>query len=290
MDEVENNIPDYITFGRTFENYRWYKPLATMVLAAIFYIIFSLILAGISDLVFGPALSNSFTSGGYDNLSSSNLLSYMTFLVIGLAFPAIYLANRIVKDRPFSSYGSSLGGWRWKLYLKCLALPAVLYLIMAIASLLNGSKQGSGINQLTPVAFIIFLILVPLQSIAEEYAFRGVLMQALGSWLKMPVAAIIIQSIIFGVIHSYNPLGMVAIIITGILYGFLSWKSHGLEASSAMHTVNNLSVAYMGSLGLSSVASAVSIYTFLYDLVIQVACFALIFYVGKRYGWFESKN
>ena len=41
--------------------------------------------------------------------------------------PAIYIASKIVRDRPFSSYSSSHGGWNWKLYLKCLSIPFAIY-------------------------------------------------------------------------------------------------------------------------------------------------------------------
>ncbi len=31
--------------------------------------------------------------------------------------PCLLLAARIVKDRPLSSFFSSMGGWRWKVFL-----------------------------------------------------------------------------------------------------------------------------------------------------------------------------
>ncbi len=43
MTENENKFPDYVTFPRTFENYKWQKPLITIVLVAILYIVFETI-------------------------------------------------------------------------------------------------------------------------------------------------------------------------------------------------------------------------------------------------------
>ncbi len=35
----EHNTPEYITFPRTFENYRWYKPILVFIIGAIVYVI-----------------------------------------------------------------------------------------------------------------------------------------------------------------------------------------------------------------------------------------------------------
>ena len=83
------------------------------------------------------------------------------------------------------------------------------------------------------------ILLAPLQTCGEELLFRGVLMQALGSWFKKPIVAIILQSLIFVTVHPYNFIGMVDIFVYGLFYGLVTWKTKGLEASMAMHTANN---------------------------------------------------
>nr|BFF12658.1 hypothetical protein GCM10025699_39610 [Microbacterium flavescens] len=40
----------------------------------------------------------------------------------------------------------------------------------------------------------VIVLLVPLQATAEEYAFRGFAMQALGSWIAWPVVAIVLPT------------------------------------------------------------------------------------------------
>ena len=37
MSVNDNKFPDYITFPRTFEKYKWYKPLLVLVIGAIVY-------------------------------------------------------------------------------------------------------------------------------------------------------------------------------------------------------------------------------------------------------------
>ena len=73
-------------------------------------------------------------------------------------------------------------------------------------SIFLGNESG-GSSQVSLMAMILSLILIPAQCIAEEHMFRGLLMQTLGSWFKIPVLAIIIQAVIFAVVHSYNNIG-----------------------------------------------------------------------------------
>ena len=50
----------------------------------------------------------------------------------------------------------------------------------------------------------------------------------------------IIQSLIFAIAHTYNILEVIDVVICGLAYGFLAWKSNGLESASALHTIRNL--------------------------------------------------
>ena len=203
--------------------------------------------------------------------------------------PAIYIASNIVRDRPFSSYSSSRGGWNWKLYLKCLSIPFAIYLVFYLISLLV-DKHSGGHSQVSLIAMIISLILIPAQCIIEEYVFRGILMQTLGAWLKNPLLAIIIQAIIFGVVHSYNAIGMISIGISGIVYGLLAWRTNGLEASSAIHSINNLMSFFSVALGLSSISSTVTYTDFAVALINTLVTALALYYVGNKKGWFDEKT
>ena len=151
--------------------------------------------------------------------------------------------------------------------------------------------DGSAINiqQISPLMFIAFVIVIPLQCIAEEYMFRGVIMQSFGSWFTIPILAIIIQALAFGATHTYNIIGVVTIILGGVVYGLLAWKTNGIEASSALHTVNNLTVFITIYLGLSKTSTNVDIWAALFAFAIDLVCLGLTYYVGQRYNWFESK-
>lgn len=289
MTENENKFPDYVTFPRTFENYKWYKPLITIVLVAILYIVFETILTLVFQAVYGTNVLNSIAMGGYETLNTSDVSIYYSYLSLVMFAPAIYIASKIVRDRPFSSYSSSRGGWNWKLYLKCLSIPFAIYLVFYLISILMGNESG-GHSQVSLIAMIISLILIPAQCIVEEHVFRGILMQTLGAWLKNPLLAIIIQAIIFGLVHSYNAIGMISIGISGIIYGLLAWRTNGLEASSAIHSINNLMSFFPVALGLSSLSSTVNYTDFALDIIITLVTALALYYVGNKKGWFDEKT
>lgn len=139
-------------------------------------------------------------------------------MLIIIFIPSLYLASKVVKDRPFSSYSSSRGGWNFKLYFKALAIPLILYIIyMGADAVITGPKGTSNLS----IAFLaVILISVPLQSIAEEYVFRGLFMQTFGSWFKIPVLAIVLQAIIFALCHGYNSIGLFETLVMGLGCGF----------------------------------------------------------------------
>ena len=281
---IENNeISDYITFPRSFEKYRWYKPILVFIVG----LIISIILMGIIILAFygayGMDFLRSISTGGYEVLNTE-LGQIIIDLGVIVLLPSLYIATKIVRDRPFSSYSSSRGGWNTKLYLKAFIIPFIIIgIVQAIEFAITGSH---GFNHFTIMFLIITIIMVPIQCIAEEYVFRGLIMQTFGSWFKIPIAAIIIQSIFFAAVHGYNSLGIIEVLITGIILGFLTWKTNGIEVSSAMHSANNLSISLFVMFGLKSTTSTIQLNDFIISVILNIALFAIMYYVGEKTNWF----
>lgn len=281
---TENNkISDYITFPKTFENYKWYKPILVFIVALIMFLVFSLVVALVFYLAFGKDFFMSLASGGYEVLNTV-WGQIFTDLGVIIIIPSLYIASKIVKDRPFSSYSSSRGGWNFKLYLKALIIPLVLLVIAQTLDFFISGPKGT--NHFSVLFLIITLIMVPLQCIAEEYAFRGLFMQSLGSWFNIPILAIVIQAIFFTVVHGYNSFGLVEIFISGIFFGILAWKTNGLEVSSALHTANNLAIALFVMFGIQSTTSSIQLNELAISTVVQIAIFLILYYAGMKTNWF----
>ena len=159
---------EFTTFPKTFEKYKWYKPLLVFIIGAIIYVILSLILSLVLEVTYGEHFTNFILNGGYE-VMNSEIGQIFSDLSVIIMIPSLYIAVKIVKDRPFSSYASSRGGWNYKLYLKSLVIPFIIMIIFeGISVAFNGAE---GTNHFSIGFLIICLILVPLQCIAEEYVF-----------------------------------------------------------------------------------------------------------------------
>ena len=280
---TENNqTADFITFPKTFEKYRWYKPILVFIIGLIIMIILQgIILIASSAIYGGNALS--LVSGGYEALNSE-LGEIITDLGIIMIIPSLYIATKIVGDRPFSSYSSSRGGWNFKLFLKALIIPLIALIIYnAVESAIKGPE---GTYHFSILFLIVSIILVPLQCIAEEYVYRGLIMQTFGSWFKIPVVAILLQAILFSVSHGYNSLGLVEIFVSGIVFGFLTWKTNGIEVSSAMHTANNFAISLFVMFGLKSTTSTPLFNDVVMSIIFDIILCAIMYYVGMKTNWF----
>jgi len=97
------------------------------------------------------------------------------------------------------------------------------------------------------------LLLIPIQASTEELVMRGYLMQAIGlvtRWLWLPL---LVSSLVFASLHSFNPeieeygfwTMMLAYLAMGLLLGWVTLRTHGLEAAMGLHIANNLYAALL---------------------------------------------
>ncbi len=112
-------------------------------------------------------------------------------------------------------------------------------------------------------------------------------MQAFGSWIKIPVIPILIQTVFFASMHPYNLTGVIAVAIMGIALGFCAVITKGLESGCALHIANNMTAFYLTGFGIGKISSEVNVWS-----VVMVSALCLI-YVGimlfadKKLGWFS---
>ena len=290
--QTDGQSYEYTTFPRAFVTYAWFKPLLVALLTAVFSfmilgitILIGLLWLGDSGLVIEALMSKSspYFYSGPGLLMAVGGVSGM--------LPALALAERIVRGRPFSSYSSSRGGWNWAAFVKCFVLAAIVFGAEVLAMAFGmPDAEADGINKFTIIGAIICIVVVPLQSAAEEYIYRGLLMQSIGSWTKLPALAVVLSAIIFGISHSsYDVLGITATGIAGLGFAFLAWYSRGLEASSAAHAANNLSVFIFSGLGLGSGGSGGIEMVLISSGVMLLYC-ACIVLLDRKFNWFTSQG
>ena len=99
--------------------------------------------------------------------------------------------------------------------------------------------------------FFAALLLTPLQCAAEELAFRGYLVQAMGRLLRQPALLAVLGSAIFTVPHLYNPeveaygLAIMAAnyFVMGLFLASIALRDGRLELAIGAHAGNNFMLA-----------------------------------------------
>ena len=278
---------EYTGYPRQFASWRWFKPVLVLVLFAVFYIVFSTIATLAGGFAAGD-LSEYLTSllGGYDTFDVYTAAGALGVLgSVAVMLPALALAGLIVRDRPWSSYSSSRGGWRWPVFGVCLLVALVIY---ALPSVVTSLPEGpSGPVAFTLGGFILVTILGPLQCAAEEYCFRGLVMQSLGSWFRLPLLAVALQAAAFAALHPYNVYGVITILFTGLAFGLAAWLTGGLEASCAMHIVNNMAAFYLTGLGYGEVGSEISVPGMLFSIAVDAAALIVLLILKRKTKLFD---
>ncbi|PHQ56817.1 MAG: CPBP family intramembrane metalloprotease domain-containing protein [Lutibacter sp.] len=99
---------------------------------------------------------------------------------------------------------------------------------------------------------VISFLFMPIQTSMEELLFRGYLMQGFGTWFKSGLVALILTSVIFGLLHGLNPeveklgyISMVYYIGTGLVLGIFTLMDEGTELALGFHAANNIIAAVL---------------------------------------------
>ena len=276
--------------------FRWWKPIVTLLLAVamgIPLIALSFIPLVVVGLVSGaPDLESYVFTLDPKNLSPEMFVSVNLSLIvlIPVAGLSIWAVHRI---RP--GYLSSVAGrlrWRWLGRCVLVVLPVwLVYMGLAVLVDLPSSPRPAQWLAL----LIITLIMTPLQSAAEEYFFRGWIMQNVGAWFRHPIVGLVVSltvsTTVFSAAHgSPDPWILGSIGCLAVAAGIAAWRTGGLEAGIVMHAINNL-LAFGTVLTLGGWEEAFVGPTtegtpaiFLLSVGVHGLALALIFWQAKRVG------
>ena len=285
---------EYVTFARQFDSYRWWKPFFTIFFTVLFYFVFATLLLAATmagDFMWTGGDLNGFMErlqGGYDNMIITDVTGVVLNLgLVAVAIPAFILGRAIVHERSYSSYSSSRGGWHHTIFIKSLFIALIVCALPILAYTWYFTDHGEISREYSRVALGLLIVLTPLQCLAEEYIFRGLVNQTLGAWLRLAPIAIIVSAVGFTYLHPYNMNGQIAIFVFAVSMGVVSWASRGIEATSALHIVNNLVCFLLEFFGITKISSEVSTEDMILDITINLTFVAVILLIRYKTDWFD---
>ncbi|HWH26810.1 MAG TPA: type II CAAX endopeptidase family protein [Pseudolysinimonas sp.] len=258
----------YHRLTRTLPGYAWWRALVALVLTFVFFLVGSLVVGG---MVFGLGVATGdirldTLQHLQDDLNALAVLDAavpirLLFALMSLAvlLPAVQLALLCAGIRPISVRHSVTFRVRWGWMLRTLA-PALAIFVLGIALssayalVTTGSLPFVAPTTELPLFLLcaaIIVVLTPLQAAAEEYIFRGLLAQMLGGWIRYLPVSIVLSTLAFASLHAYDFWGLVDVFLFGLAASLVVWRTGGLEAGIAMHSVNNVGAFLLLASGIT---------------------------------------
>tara|TARA_X000001036_G_scaffold340189_1_gene319413 strand:+ start:394 stop:1320 length:927 start_codon:yes stop_codon:yes gene_type:complete len=248
----------YITQAKEYT--KWWKYLigAVIVFAALF----------IFSIPHAIAIGVKLASGGLDptRLEDVNYLMQafepnLNLIFVLLPFVGMllgtFLAVRYVHGQPLLKLTTTRNTVDWNRAAFAFILWGAFTSFMLLIDYTVLSPENYQWNfKLQPflILCVIAAILLPIQTSAEEYLFRGYLMQGIGGVFKYKWIALLLTSIGFGLLHYMNPeverfgdIVMIYYIGTGLFLGIITLMDEGLELALGFHAANNLFTALLVS-------------------------------------------
>ena len=161
------------------------------------------------------------------------------------------------------------------------ALAMLSMLILTIFNLAFGGKiKYISLNINILDYSLIFLIL---QSIVEEIVFRGVIFNVTKTKSNLLVATLV-SSIAFALVHIFNPainvIPLVNIVLAGVLFAFIYYKTNSIVNSIAFHIAWNFTQGNILGVSVSGIESSNSVF------VTTLANSDILYYIiGNQFGY-----
>ncbi|QCR20146.1 CPBP family intramembrane glutamic endopeptidase [Agrococcus sp. SGAir0287] len=221
-----------------------------------------------------------------EELMGSLMGSPMAFLGVNLSWaamiPGAVVALAAYGDKAMGFAFSVAGRWRWGAVGRSALVVAPIFAVyVGITFLIDPTFEWRFQPDWLLVAIVV--LTTPLQSSGEEFAFRGIVTQQLGSWMRNPWVSSLVTGgligLVFGLAHiGYPPLAILQVSLVGFTCAMLTFRTGGLEAACVVHTANNVFIMLpLALMGMSPFAtSSGEEGPFWIQLVAFVACVAAL--------------
>jgi membrane protease YdiL (CAAX protease family) len=284
----------YHRMGHCTGRHRWWRPLLGTLLFLVACLVLNVLLFALSYGVGAAAGLRELPDGGHDFGPLANTSLELTSIAIAL--PLILLAVWWPGRRPPGTLSSVDGRLRWRWLVRCLLAAVLPVTVLAVAAALlpdGGAESGEFGAWVGWPSFLgslgVLAVLVPVQAAAEEYVFRGWLTQAVGAFVRSPWFAVLPQAVLFAAAHGWGTgWGFIGLLVFGLVAGWLTIRTGGLEAAVALHVLNNLlafgiAAAVVDGLSSDETAADAAWQLALVDSATTLIYAALVLWLARRH-------
>lgn len=254
---------------------------------------------------------------GFENiqgLSQNEIMGYLspelTLILMLLPFVftlvAVLAAARFLHFQTLTNLTTGRPSIDWSRTAFSFSLWSVLTVVLIVGSYF--ASPSDFVVSFEPTSFLILcviaIVLIPVQTSAEEYLFRGYLMQGLALLAKNRWIPLIVTSVLFGLLHIANPevdkMGNIILLYyigSGLFLGIITLMDDGMELALGFHAANNFTgvllltsdwTAFQTPSILRSVAEPGVISEIL--LPVFVIFPIILFIFAKKYRWHNWKD
>lgn len=237
-DEPRSYVHQMRTAG-----YRWWRPFLALGAGIVTWFVLAMGLS-IAWFVLDPSLLES--GGSTADIDPADPVTMLiSNLTLAALIPATLVATRVGHWRPMGRLWSVAGRIRWRWLTIASAVTLVIWGGYLAAAWVLSGEQPTERPAHWPWLLVITLLTTPLQSAGEEVAFRGGILQGVGAWIKRPVVALVVGTVLsaatFALAHtSLDPWVLLDLGGMAVACCYLTWRTGGLEAAVVLHVVNNL--------------------------------------------------
>lgn len=179
-----------------------------------------------------------------DNDFGKGLFTYSLVLVIfGLALLAFLFVASKLHQRSKMSFISNKGTFSWRQYfIGFLAWGSLLFIGSTIFDYQKLEDFVTNFNlYLFASLFLLGFVAIGVQSFFEELVLRGYLLQGMHLLIKKLVTLVILNSLIFGVLHfGYGIESFLSSWAFGVAFAIIVILQNRIEFVSGAHNANNL--------------------------------------------------
>jgi len=201
---------------------------------------------------------NEFMASANDNFLTigmdANLYLFLIILTFLAGLLSLFLGVKFIHKRKIVTLITSRSKVDWSRIFYAFSIWAIIGVVMIAVGYFMSPEDYDW--NFKPLPFFILVLIsflfLPIQTSMEELLFRGYLMQGFGTWFKKSFVALILTSVIFGLLHGLNPeveklgwISMVYYIGTGLVLGIFTLMDEGTELALGFHAANNMIAAVL---------------------------------------------